>query len=272
MPVGAEAEAGPESPPRPGPDLRLPPAATVTWVLTWWATAQAAVAVLIVAAVLILATGLLGLVLARGRMRAGGPAAASALVLLVATTGLTVTGLRLLDREQDPLTRAAATRLTATVTGRVSGDPRRLAEPSASGADRYVVRIAADRVRVRGGDLLSSGRLVVIGGPSWGGLVAGSHVRVVGRLEPADAGDAASAMAFPRGSPTVVDPGSWIWRAAERLRTGLRVACRGLPADASGLLPALVVGDTSRLDPQLQADLKASGLSHLTSVSGANVA
>lgn len=93
-----------------------------------------------------------------------------------------------------------------------------------------------------------------------------------GKLKPVEAGDAASALVFPRGSPTVIDAGSWVWRAAERLRIGLRVACEGLPEDARGLLPALVVGDTSRLSRPLRADLQASGLTHLTSVSGANVA
>src|SRR6201999_3333853 len=77
---------------------------------------------------------------------------------------------------------------------------------------------------------------------------------------------------FPRGAPEVLSPGSWVWRVAERLRVGLRDACRGLPSDAQGLLPALVVGDTSHLNPGLHDDLQAAGLTHLTAVSGGNVA
>ncbi len=66
-------------------------------------------------------------------------------------------------------------------------------------------------------------------------------------------------------------PGSWPWRAADRVRAALREACRGLPADAGGLLPSLVDGDGSTLPDPLRADLTTAGLTHLTAVSGANL-
>ncbi|MCE0539145.1 ComEC/Rec2 family competence protein [Kineosporia rhizophila] len=94
----------------------------------------------------------------------------------------------------------------------------------------------------------------------------------MGRLEPGEPGQPEAAVAFPRSAPVVTDPGSWPWRLAEHLRDGLREACAGLPDDARGLLPALVVGDTSNLDPELKEDLQAAGLTHLTAVSGSNVA
>ncbi|WP_157170750.1 ComEC/Rec2 family competence protein, partial [Nocardia araoensis] len=47
-------------------------------------------------------------------------------------------------------------------------------------------------------------------------------------------------------------------------------AARALPPDAAGLLPALVVGDTSALPEQVREDFKIAGLQHLTVVSGAN--
>ena len=255
------------------------PAAGAAWVLTWWATAERAGAVLIVAAGLLVSAGvLLSILVAPCGFRAGVSvprlARISTVTLLVAIAAaeLTVTGLRLLQRERDPLTRAAIAHLSGSVTGSVSGDPRQLSTPSASGEDRYAVRVSVDELTVRGRTMHSSGRLVVLGGPSWSRLVAGSHIRVTGRLSPVQPGDAASAIVFARGSPKVIDPGGWVWRAAEHLRIGLRHACQGLPADARGLLPALVVGDTSGLSRQLRADLQTSGLSHLTSVSGANVA
>jgi competence protein ComEC len=260
-------------PVEPGPDLRLLPAAGGAWALTWWATGQRATLVLIVAVVLVVSVGvLLGFRFAAGcRSRHSTVLATVTLLVAVLTAVLAVTGLRLLQRERDPLTRAAIEKLNTVVTGRVSGDPRRLTTPSASGEDRYAVRIAVGTLTVRGRTVPSSAGLVVLGGPAWGILVAGSHVRLTGRLGPVQPGDSASAIVFPRGSPVLVDPGNWIWRVAERLREGLRFACRGLPSDARGLLPALVVGDTSSLSPQLRADLQTSGLSHLTSVSGANV-
>ena len=57
---------------------------------------------------------------------------------------------------------------------------------------------------------------------------------------------------------------------ASALRAGLRAACAGLPPDARGLLPSLVVGDTTGLPPDLEEDMRTTGLTHLSAVSGAN--
>src|SRR5439155_1232913 len=50
-----------------------------------------------------------------------------------------------------------------------------------------------------------------------------------------------------------------------------RVA-RVFPGRSGGLLLGLALGDTSRLDPGIEEDFRATGLSHLTAVSGENVA
>jgi competence protein ComEC len=275
IPTAAEPDRGRQ----PGPDLRLLPAATAAWVCTWWATAQQARPVLIGAGVAAAAVGVLLGVLALGGGLHPGRAprrlvwATGAIVVAAAASAvLAASAVRLLERERDPLTASAADHLTGSFTGRVVGDPRPLASRSASGEDRWAVRVAVHELTVRGRTVKSSGELVAFGGPRWSGLVAGSHVRGTGRLEPARRGDPESAVVFPRGAPTLIDPGGWIWRAAERLRLGLRNACEGLPSDARGLLPALVVGDTSHLSRTLRDDLRAAGLTHLTAVSGANVA
>ncbi|MFB7891166.1 ComEC/Rec2 family competence protein [Microbacterium sp. NPDC056044] len=56
------------------------------------------------------------------------------------------------------------------------------------------------------------------------------------------------------------------------LRRGLVAAVGGLPGEGAGLVPGLAVGDTSVVSPALDAAMKASSLSHLTAVSGANCA
>jgi competence protein ComEC len=183
-----------------------------------------------------------------------------------------VTGVRLLSRENDPLTKAAAAHADVAFVGKVVGDPHQLKTMSAFGGSRWAVRVAVRQLTLRGRTVRSTGQVVAFGNPRWSGLVAGSHVRARGRLGPGRLGDAESAVVFPRGSPVVIDQGGWLWRSAERLRVGLRKACDGLPSDARGLLPALVVGDTSRLSQRLRDDLQSSGLTHLTAVSGANVA
>src|SRR5439155_27462 len=71
---------------------------------------------------------------------------------------------------------------------------------------------------------------------------------------------------------TAAGAAPWSRRAAGALRSGLRRACEGLPPGPGGLLPGLVDGDTSRLDPGVAEDFRATGMTHLTAVSGANLA
>lgn len=109
-------------------------------------------------------------------------------------------------------------------------------------------------------------------GPEWSSLLPSQSVEVTARLAQATPGDLISAVLLVRGPPRVLTSPSWIQAAAGTLRSGLRTAADALPADQRGLLPGLVVGDISRMDPQLTADLNEAGLSHLNAVSGANLA
>ncbi len=70
----------------------------------------------------------------------------------------------------------------------------------------------------------------------------------------------------------VIEPASGVLAAASALRRGLVHAVGGLPEPGAGLVPGLAVGDTSAVSATLDADMKASSLSHLTAVSGANCA
>src|SRR5690606_33800696 len=85
-------------------------------------------------------------------------------------------------------------------------------------------------------------------------------------------GDLRAAVLLVRGPPTVLAGPSTVQRVAGHLRQGLRDAADVLPPDQRGLLPALVVGDVSRMDPRVRDDLNAAGLGHLTAVSGTNLA
>lgn len=70
-----------------------------------------------------------------------------------------------------------------------------------------------------------------------------------------------------------VVPGNAIDRASNRVRSALRRSAEAAmsPADAA-LFSGLVIGDDSRQPGWLVSDFRASGLSHLTAVSGQNVA
>ncbi|MDX5562969.1 ComEC/Rec2 family competence protein [Streptomyces sp. ID05-04B] len=109
---------------------------------------------------------------------------------------------------------------------------------------------------------------------SWLALLPSTRLRVAGRLAPALArADRFAAVLRVRDgtAPSVVGRPSATQRAAGRLRAGLRVATDGLPADARALLPGLVVGDTSRITPELDEAFKETDLAHTLAVSGSNL-
>ncbi|MFZ1411933.1 MAG: ComEC/Rec2 family competence protein, partial [Micropruina sp.] len=71
--------------------------------------------------------------------------------------------------------------------------------------------------------------------------------------------------------PVVVAPPALAEVAVERVRQGLRDAVAGLEPDPRGLVPALVVGDTTAMPADLVEQFRTTGLTHLTAVSGANL-
>jgi competence protein ComEC len=95
---------------------------------------------------------------------------------------------------------------------------------------------------------------------------------LTGRLAPPSRADLTAATISATGPPRQVGPPSLPQRAAGHLRAGLRDAATGLPAGPRGLLPGLVVGDRSGLDPVLADRFRTTGMTHLIAVSGSNVA
>ncbi|WP_243726239.1 ComEC/Rec2 family competence protein [Actinomadura rubrisoli] len=114
--------------------------------------------------------------------------------------------------------------------------------------------------------------LLIAGDPQWLHLVPSQRVRLNGGFRTPRRAELLAAVVIVRGPPTVLGPPSAIQRAAERVRERLRAAVGRLPPDQRGVLPGMVVGDTSRLDPALAEDFRTAGLTHLLVVSGANLA
>lgn len=108
----------------------------------------------------------------------------------------------------------------------------------------------------------------------WLGLLPSTRLRVTAGLAPTMVdGDRVAAVLRVRDSaePEVVGEPSAAQRLAGRLRAGLREATDGLPSDARALLPGLVVGDTSRITPELDEAFKETDLAHTLAVSGSNL-
>lgn len=170
----------------------------------------------------------------------------------------------------------ASARLTLVVTGdpAVHGGATR---GSGRASDVVVVRSRLVSLSARG--RLVRGRLPMLvlaldrgSTQAWRSLLPGQRLRMSGVLRPADRGDPLAAVVLARSPPHRLGRPPLAQRVAGRLRSGLRAAAHRLPDGPRGLLPGLVVGDTSRMPPELVDDFRTAGLTHLTAVSGANVA
>jgi competence protein ComEC len=169
----------------------------------------------------------------------------------------------------------AAERASLSGTATVTSDPRRAggsSRPDRLG-DLWVVPVRLERYTARGRSARERVPVVAFARDrGWAQLLPGQQVELAGRLGPARPGRPVAATIWVRGPPVRVGEPSLVQRAAGSLRAGLRDASAGLPPAERGLLPGLVVGDTSRLPDDVEADFRAAGLTHLTAVSGANLA
>jgi competence protein ComEC len=117
-----------------------------------------------------------------------------------------------------------------------------------------------------------SGRIVAfVSASRFAELSAGRPVGFRARVGRPTRRDLTVAVLSATGEPTFGEAAP-IQRVAHNVRTDFADAARAvLPADQAAMLPALVLGDTSTLTGQTTAEFRASGLTHLTAVSGANV-
>ncbi|MGA5208501.1 ComEC/Rec2 family competence protein [Streptomyces pseudogriseolus] len=298
---------GTSRPRQEGPtDLRLVPPALAVWATAavmlhappGWTVAVVTASVL-VAAVLLTARG--GFLLGRGLLlparrglttRARVTAHAVAATLLCAAAAAASAGLHGADVRRGPVPELAREYARAVAEVEVTADPR-LTKPRVSGNHMAPVSvlIEADVRRVeRAGAATRTTRAPVLlmiapgdrkdPAPSadhqhspWLALLPSTRLRVEARFAPAmEGGDrfAAVLRVDGRDGPRAVGGPSAPQRLAGRLRGGLREATEDLSEDARALLPGLVVGDISRVTPELDQAFHETDLTHTLAVSGSN--
>lgn len=263
------------------PALAVWAAAASTLGLPGRWVAAVAVACLVTAVVLLVAasrTSREGRSAGRSRVVAAGGA-----VLLCAAAGAAVAGLHGADVRRGPVPGLAEEYARIDADVRVTSDPR-TTRPAVRGnhSAPALLLIDAEVMEVRtpngtGARVRTPVLLMVAAGDhraDWQKLLPSTRLRLGGRLSPpAHEGERLAAVlrVDDEGAPRITGPPTWIQRAAGDLRAGLREATDGLDADARALLPGLVVGDTSRVPSELHDAFKATDLTHLLSVSGANL-
>ncbi|MDR0436260.1 MAG: ComEC/Rec2 family competence protein, partial [Propionibacteriaceae bacterium] len=239
-------------------DLRLVGVAGAVWAATWaacqgwwWAMAVAVAALSA------------GVVSWRGRRLAVLAAAVAAMVALGLAT------LLVWFRTTGPTAVFAREQAVVEAVLDVSGDPVTYPARGVLPA-RTLARATLTRVDARGTRYDTSQPVTLLLADAES-VVAGQRIQVQARATPAEVGDGVAAVLRQIGPITVLDEPGVGDRAVNGLRTGLRDAMSWSSPEQAGLVPALVVGDVSRLPSALVEAFRATGLSHLTAVSGTNL-
>ncbi|TFV67617.1 UNVERIFIED_ORG: ComEC/Rec2 family competence protein [Bacillus sp. AZ43] len=245
-------------------DLRLAPAALTLWVTTicapWVAPEGLA--------------GAAGLACAGAvpLLRRRGPVAALALTVLAGVSVAGASGaVRGWDRDGSPLRAVAADERVVTVDLELDADPHVIGGP---GGPRVVVDATVRRLDGPEKSYGLRDPVLLFGSTGdWRELLPGQRARVRVAVGLPERGDGAVAVLSARGPPDLLGGPGRVQGAAGDLREALADSARRvLEPRPAGLLPGLVVGDTSAMDPVLEEDFRRAGLAHLTAVSGANVA
>ncbi len=253
-----------DPPPKPAPDLRWLMAAAGSWsgVLLAGRLPAAACWWLAIAALSLTLFGWrLGATIRR--------IAAVGLIMFAAGVVISVVGRQ--SRLSGPVASLARGSGSAQAEVVISGDPKPL--PRQPHLAAGVAVPASIRLLERGGQRWRARLPVLVLAPaaSWGRLLPSTRVRGFAEFAASRQGDLAAVLLI-RGPPVVVGHPSAIQRWAGRVRAGLRRAVSGLSPSERGLLPGLVLGDTGQMPPSDTASFRAAGLTHLTAVSGANLA
>ncbi|HEX6346645.1 DNA internalization-related competence protein ComEC/Rec2 [Umezawaea sp.] len=201
---------------------------------------------------------------------------ALALVVAAPIAALSI-GFRVHQSAVHPVRSAATNSEAVVLRAELSTRPRGMrtegfaAKPG--GVDAVVVHADVHRLLVAGRTHEQGGQVVLVApATGWRDLLPGQQITARGVLAPARRGELTVAVLRVRGPPQDVGPAPVWQRAAETLRSGLREASTTLDPEPAGLLPALVVGDTSELSPRVVEEFRTAGLAHVLAVSGANLA
>jgi competence protein ComEC len=217
-----------------------------------------------------LAAGLSAVVVLALRPRLAAAAAVALVLFCIALVMLPLAG-RIGHARAAPLVRLADRHTSVTLVLTVTADPVTLAATGVAGSPRVGVETSAVSVTVDGRTIGTGGAVFVLADAApWHDVLPGQRLRIDGDLQPDLDGGALSVTLFANSEPELIGSPPWWQQAAGTVRTDLRTAASGLPSDERGLLPGLIDGDTTNLDPVLSERFRLAGLTHLVAVSGTN--
>ncbi|MET4782318.1 ComEC/Rec2 family competence protein [Glaciihabitans sp. UYNi722] len=244
-------------------DLRLALPVGVAWatVAVVLGFPQAQFGVAIAAWALAIAASCAAFLTVLGRRR--GIILGLALCLAASALLVTVAAVRAPQRQPELLVEAASAGRHATVSAMTT-------ETVHPNGRQFAVRLGTVSIGDR--TMSTDIPVTVFGASTEREIGIGTTMRLGGTLAVTDPDDDVGFLFFSSGAMTRTADPPWYLNWANSLRAGFRDAASALPGDGGRLLPGLAIGDTSAVDAQLDAAMKATSLSHLTAVSGANCA
>ncbi|MET3803875.1 competence protein ComEC [Nakamurella sp. UYEF19] len=196
---------------------------------------------------------------------------------------LTISALDWHFAEHNPLTIASAKGSWAVVEITIGVAPQQIASrfpaadaapnPDGSPPGQWLVSGHADLASIADTEFEPAMDISLMAtGDRWAHLVPGERIRAAGLLTPDDYSILPGVTLKARSGPEMLARAPWWHRAGATVRERLVRSASGLSPDAKGLLPGLVVGNTDGIPPDLAADAKVTGLTHLLAVSGSHFA
>ena len=173
-------------------------------------------------------------------------------------------------RQEGPLAEAVAEGSGVLIQVLITGGPAEVPVPGHSNGNRWSVAATLVEVTSKGSVIQGSADLVVVGGNDWRDVRPGQRVRTSGTLKAVREGQTQAALLSASSAPVLVASTFDVQQSASDVRRHFVTASSWLQPDPAGLMPGMVTGDTSALPESLEADMKTTGMTHLTAVSGAN--
>lgn len=241
------------------PDLRLAAPAVAAWLA---AAVLIGVPQVVTPAIAMIWLGCAG-ALALALWRRSALALVIALALAAAGLVAAVVAVHAPERQPAVLTEVAGTGRLVTVTAETTATVH-------PGQSRFGARLLAIEAAGHRHDVSVPALVFTEGGTSTLGI--GSRIEFTASLTTTEPGDSRAVLVFATGRPHPLDGPPPLLAAAHELREGFLAATRTLPGLGGDLLAGLAIGDTSEVGEELDAAMKATALSHLTAVSGANCA
>jgi competence protein ComEC len=202
-----------------------------------------------------------------------------AMILLGALLGTSISLLRIWPLVTGPVAQASQANTVVSGIATVTSDPTLIHnKETLDWSDRALLRISLriDSLTARGQSFhvatpvvsfISDPNLIKVAAQ----YIPGQRIMFSGKLSAAPIGKPFAGYLKILDHPVIIQSAPRYQRLASYLRSGLHESLRTSPQSAQGLVPGLALGDSSALQPELAAQMKSAGLTHLIAVSGTNV-